>query len=376
MRLPVSRRFLLTTSILATGVTFMAPTAQAAEWVDTTAVVDQANETLSQFGVTLDRTVAEQFDATANTNIDASISAGIKDGVLPVEVRTQLPYETTGYEDSVRVVEQPLRLLNEAGEVIEEEIQEQVQRALPNYEIRTDIQAQIMAATSGEVLHRVPGSWFNQPAVPVASKDTEAEGRSLFGPGTPIYLGQESLCTLAVTGTDADGRKIGITAGHCGNPGDAVRSADSFWVGEAGTVVASGSNDDYSVIEFGSNAELSNSYNGVSVNAIGGKTANMQEVCKSGVATGYTCGLVWSSDERMTMSQVCAMRGDSGAPVISGGRVVGLVSGGVLPNHDLACQTPLQGPFYMPSLSVNMDRVLAEMDESEGPGRGFTLVGQ
>src|SRR5699024_3158623 len=100
------------------------------------------------------------------------------------------------------------------------------------------------------------------------------------------------------------------------------------------------------------------------------------EVCKTGVATGFTCGLVWTADERLTMSQLCAMQGDSGAPVIANGRVVGLISGGLIANHDLSCRTPIQGPLHMPSLSVNMDRIVAEMDASGGPGRGFTLAGQ
>lgn len=390
MRLPVSRRTVVTTSILAAGVTLLAPSAQATpappvtepvttqttvapRWVDTAGAVDQANATLSPLGITLDRTAAEQFDATANAHIDAGITAGITAGVLPVDARISqatTPYATTADQTAQApqavIVETPL--LAPAGT--------HVRPPLPNYTMRTDLPAQVMALTPGEVLHRVPGSWFNQPAVPVESQVTEDQGKSLFGPGTPIYLGQDSMCTLAVTGVDAEGRKIGITAGHCGDVGDAVRSADSFWVGEAGTIVADGSNDDYSVIEFGSNAEISNSYNGVTVNGIGGRTTNLQEVCKTGVATGFTCGLVWTADERLTMSQLCAMQGDSGAPVIANGRVVGLISGGLIANHDLSCRTPIQGPLHMPSLSVNMDRIVAEMDASGGPGRGFTLAGQ
>lgn len=391
MRLPVSRRTVVTTSILAAGVTLFAPSAQATpitepnpqpvieqntvatRWVDTTGAVDQANATLSPLGITLDRTAAEQFDATANAHIDAGISAGITAGitagVLPADAQYTTTVEQTpqtAQTPQTVVVETPL--LAPAGT--------QARPPLPNYTIRTDIPAQVMALTPGEVLHRVPGSWFNQPTVPVESRMAEEQDMSLFGPGTPIYLGQNSMCTLAVTGVDADGRKVGITAGHCGDVGDAVRSADSFWVGEAGTIVADGSNDDYSVIEFGSNAEISNSYNGVTVNGIGGQTSNLQEVCKTGVATGFTCGLVWTADERLTMSQLCAMQGDSGAPVIANGRVVGLISGGVVPNQDLSCRTPIQGPLHMPSLSVNMDRIISEMDASGGPGRGFTLAGQ
>ena len=254
MRLPVSRRTVVTTSILAAGVTLLAPSAQATpappvtepvttqttvapRWVDTAGAVDQANATLSPLGITLDRTAAEQFDATANAHIDAGITAGITAGVLPVDARIPqaiTPYATTADQTAQApqavIVETPL--LAPAGT--------HVRPPLPNYTMRTDLPAQVMALTPGEVLHRVPGSWFNQPAVPVESQVTEDQGKSLFGPGTPIYLGQDSMCTLAVTGVDAEGRKIGITAGHCGDVGDAVRSADSFWVGEAGTIVADG----------------------------------------------------------------------------------------------------------------------------------------
>ncbi|AGT04784.1 putative secreted protein [Corynebacterium glutamicum MB001] len=349
MRRPVSRRAIFATSVLVAGVSIMSPSANAAEapaseWVNTTAIVDQANAQLSQFGVSLDRSAAELFDDQANSQIDAALS----------------PYADKVPTSGGQVVEQSLQV-----------VEQEVQKALPNYEIRTDLQSQVMGATLGEVLHRVPGSWFDAPAVPEESRIVEEQGKSLYGPGTPIYLNGNSMCTLAVTGTDADGRKIGITAGHCGKSGDAVRSADSFWVGDTGTVVYNAPNADYSVIEFGSNAELSNTYNGVTANAVGGGVTNGQEVCKNGVATGYTCGLVWTADERMTMSQVCAGRGDSGAPLIADGRVVGLVSGGVIPDYNLACATPLQGPFFMPTLSVNMDTVLTDLDSQDLPGRGF-----
>lgn len=349
MRISVSRRAVFATSILVAGVSIMSPSANAAEtpaseWVNTTAIVDQANAQLSQFGVSLDRNAAELFDEQANSQIDAALA----------------PYADQVPTSGGQVVEQTLQV-----------VEQEVQKTLPNYDIRTDLQSQVMGATPGAVLHRVPGSWFDAPAVPEESKIVEEQGKSLYGPGTPIYLNGNSMCTLAVTGTDADGRKIGITAGHCGKSGDAVRSADSFWVGDTGTVVYNAPNADYSVIEFGSNAELSNTYNGVTANAVGGNVSGGQKVCKNGVATGYTCGLVWTADERMTMSQVCAGRGDSGAPLISDGRVVGLVSGGVIPDYNLACTTPLQGPFFMPTLSVNMDTVLTDLDSQNLPGKGF-----
>ncbi|MFP7366330.1 S1 family peptidase [Corynebacterium callunae] len=355
MRLPVSRRAIFSASILLAGVSLTAPAAHAADWVDTTAVVDQANAQLSQFGVTLDRSAAENFDETTNASIDAALA----------------PYGITE-TPAGQVVEQPLAPPADAAAM--QSISDSapaVQQALPNYVVRNDVQAQVMAATLGDVVHRVPGSWFNAPSVPVESQVAEQEGQSLYGPGTPIYLDGTAMCTLAVTGTDADGRKIGITAGHCGQAGDAVRSADSYWVGDSGTVVYNAPNADYSVIEFGSNAQLTNSYNGITVNSVGGGVAPGQQVCKSGVATGLTCGVVWSADERLSMSQLCAGRGDSGAPVFVENRLVGIVSGGVIPNYDLSCTTPLQGPLFMPSLSVNMDQVLGDLDTLNGPGRGF-----
>lgn len=330
-------RVLLTSSLIFAGALALAPAATAAPgtWVNTTSVVDGINARLAGTGIVLDRGGALAFDADADALLSGAPAAEFAE---PAPLSEQAP---------------------------------PAEQALPNYTVRTDLPAQIMAATPGEVLHRVPGSWFNAPGVPEESRIVEEQGRSLYGPGTPIYLGGEYLCTLAVTGTDSDGRLIGITAGHCGQPGDAVRSADSYWTGDSGTVVATGATDDYAVIEFGSNAQLSGSYNGITVDAVGGGVATGQEVCKQGVGSGFTCGPVWTADERSTMSQVCAGLGDSGAPVLVGNRVVGIVSGGSVPNYALSCTTPLQGVLHMPTVSVNMDRILEDMDNSAGPGRGF-----
>ena len=345
MRLLVSRRAVVAASFLIGGLGLAAPAAHASTYVDTAAVVDQANAQLSQFGVTLDRQAAELFDEQVNASIDAVIAP---------------------YEDTVQQQQQQQQQI--------ETVEQEVHKALPNYEVRNDIPAQIMAATPGEVLHRVPGSWFDALAVPQESVQVEQQGQSLYGPGTPIYLNGTSMCTLAVTGMDADGRKVGITAGHCGNTGDAVRSADSYWVGDTGTVVYNAPSADYSVIEFGSNAQLTNSYNGIVANGVGGGVANGQQVCKNGVATGYTCGVVWATDNHTTMSQVCAGRGDSGAPLMSNGKVVGIISGGVIPNYSLSCTTPLQGSLFMPTVSVNMDTILTDLDSQQVPGHGFQVA--
>ncbi|GAB3692937.1 S1 family peptidase [Corynebacterium nasicanis] len=224
------------------------------------------------------------------------------------------------------------------------------------------------------VLHRVPGSWFDAPRIPEESVVVQNQDKSLYGPGTPIFVGDQMMCTLGVVGTDAAGRKVGITAGHCGDPGDKVWSADSWQVGASGTVAASNKLHDYSVIELGSNTEISRTYNGVTVNSVGGPVVPGQMLCKQGVATGTTCGHVWSADEAMQISQLCAMVGDSGAPVLAGDRMVGMVSGGVLADQRYSCRTPLQGGLFMPTVSTNVDNVLADMNNRGGVGAGFHLA--
>ncbi|AKK05190.1 hypothetical protein CMUST_04235 [Corynebacterium mustelae] len=246
----------------------------------------------------------------------------------------------------------------------------------PNYHWRHDAFSKVMAQRpfADRVLHRVPGSWFDAPDTPLESVFVEREGNSLYGPSTPVYVDNNQLCTIAATGVDSQGRKVAITAGHCGKVGAPVMSADSWRVGKSGTVVAHGKDLDYSVIELGSNAKISRSYNGVTVNAVGGgKPGKWKRVCKTGVATGTTCGMVWDADDRASISQVCAMQGDSGAPLMEGDRLVGMVSGGVIPNYALACRNPWQGDAFMPTVSTNMDAVISDINAKGGVGAGFTL---
>ena len=180
------------------------------------------------------------------------------------------------------------------------------------------------------------------------------------------------MCTLTAAGTDSQGRKVGITAGHCGNVGDPVSSADSWQVGPTGTVSARNTQLDYSVIEFGSKAEISRSYNGVTANGVGGTTNPGDVTCKQGVATGRTCGMTFQHDEKITINQVCAMVGDSGAPVFRNGRIVGTVSRGLVPGLP-SCRTPWQGALHNPTVVTNTDAIFADLNRREGVGSGFTL---
>ncbi|AKE41924.1 putative secreted protein [Corynebacterium kutscheri] len=245
----------------------------------------------------------------------------------------------------------------------------------PNYHWHYDIGSRVAAQSLDPVLQRVAGSYFNQPDVPPESLRFEAEGISLYGPGTPVYVGDSHLCTIAATGTDEQGRKVAITAGHCGQVGDTVTSADSWRIGASGTVVSRGETLDYSVIELGSNAAITTSYSGISIDGLGGNQAEGTEItCKQGIATGTTCGLTWLANQRTTVTQICAGPGDSGAPVLRDGKVVGVVSGGLFPHTDFACRTPWQGALHAPTVHTNMDAILADINTGNGVGKNFRLT--
>lgn len=337
----------------------VAPTIPATPVINDQVVADAVTAASDQAATVVEQADKAVADATANVN--SQTEAAVADATKAVEEATANALADENSGDS-------------AANLDYEGYQPIVDG--PNYHWRYDPMSKFMAQRpfSERVLHRVSGSWFDQPDVPAASHQAEAEGASLYGPSTPVYVGGNQMCTIAATGYDKDGRKIAITAGHCGYVGAQVASADSWRVGNTGTVVAHGNGLDYSVIELGSNARVTRSYNGVTVNSVGGGTpAAGSQVCKSGVATGTTCGNVWGADHRTNVSQVCAMPGDSGAPVMEGDRLVGMVSGGTIPNYAFACYTPWQGGLFMPTMSTNMQAVVSDMDSRGGPGAGFRL---
>lgn len=245
----------------------------------------------------------------------------------------------------------------------------------PFYEWTNDPFSQVLALHQGPVLHRITGSFFHGPDVPQAQRDANARGKTLYGPGTPIIVNDESFCTVAVSGTDAQGRPVAITAGHCGEVGNEVQSADAVHMGNtapSGKIAAKGENLDYSVIELYPNAEITNEYYpGVVVNAVGAEPRPLDTACKQGLASNNTCGSVIVSDAEATISQVCARPGDSGGPLIEGDRVVGIISGGIVPTEAAACNTPLQGMLHSPTLTVNMDAVVKDLQNRGGVGAGF-----
>lgn len=247
----------------------------------------------------------------------------------------------------------------------------------PNYHWRNDPLTKVMAGKPfvDRVLHRVPGSWFDAAPVSPGAQDALRRGKSLYGPGAPLYVGNFSMCTAAAVGTDSAGRMVAITAGHCGHVGEPVAAADSLQAGWSGRVARKNDALDYAVIELGPNAELTASYNGTTVRSAGGRANPGEVVCKNGYASGATCGAVLGADSQRHFTHLCAMAGDSGAPVYSGERLVGMVSGGLLPpGLNLQCKTPLQGALHAPTVVTNIDAVIADMNSAPGVGQGFVLA--
>ncbi|QGU03958.1 S1 family peptidase [Corynebacterium comes] len=335
-------------------------------------VLNQVRGQLATIGVH-----TQGVDAAVTDAVDAAIVAHVPNTTLRETTPEDLVTEVAVGESSrAEYVEQTDLQVEITDEMRERFVEEDSVPLDQNYVWTDDPVSKVMAGKpfADWILHRVPGSWFDAPRIPEESMVVQNQDASLYGPGTPIYLGDSMMCTLGAAGTDAQGRKVAITAGHCGQPGDQVWSADSWQVGPTGTVVASNQLYDYSVIELGSNAEVTRSYNGVTVNSVGGPVAPGDILCKQGVATGNTCGNVWSVDEELQVSQVCAMVGDSGAPVLAGDRMVGMVSGGVWGDQRLSCQSPLQGQLFMPTASIAMDAVLADVNARGGVGAGFRLA--
>jgi hypothetical protein len=226
----------------------------------------------------------------------------------------------------------------------------------------------ILTATGQPGPHRVQGAYFTSPGVPAAA-DAARPG-VLVGPSTPLLVG-DALCTATVAGYDAEGNAVAVTAGHCGAPGATVASGDDPSRTPVGTVVRTGVQDN-GVILLNGNAVVSRNYNNVTVDQLGGPSpAPLEQVCKTGIATGRSCGPVLGQVGTEIAAQICAGHGDSGAPVSVGGRLVGILSGGLaaLP----PCSHPLQGAAHSPALIPTWEAVAADLDAAGGVGAGFRL---
>ncbi|MFF2082308.1 serine protease [Nocardia sp. NPDC058176] len=187
-----------------------------------------------------------------------------------------------------------------------------------------------------------------------------------LGGGSGIVLGDGSVCTLTTIGTDGAGRTVGFTAGHCASPGAGVAAEADPDAGTLGTVDFVSNDLDYAVIVFDSSLVTPVSHVGsTSISGIGVPAQFPVVACKEGRTTGQTCGLVYGDvfdTATWTLTQICVIVGDSGAPVVVGSTLVAIVNGYI--------GVPCLGP----QVGANFTTILEDVGARGGTGVGFTPV--
>ncbi|MET7767731.1 S1 family peptidase [Nocardia sp. NPDC005366] len=183
------------------------------------------------------------------------------------------------------------------------------------------------------------------------------------GGGSGIVIDQHTTCTLTTVGHDSAGRLVGLTAGHCGEPGAAVSTEADPDYGVVGRFVRTNHELDYAVIEFAPDRITPSTRVGnLSIADIGAPTYFPTVVCKKGRTTGDTCGVTWGDiggPSDRTWTQLCVLEGDSGAPIVSGATLVGMVNA----YYGVGC--------FGPEVGTDIHAILADLNAGSEVGAGF-----
>ncbi|GAB2525605.1 S1 family peptidase [Nocardia heshunensis] len=222
-------------------------------------------------------------------------------------------------------------------------------------------------------------------AVLVFAGPADAAAPVVLGGGSGVYVedltttDQVSDCTLTAVGYDNKNQLVGLTAGHCGEVGARV-AAEYTRSGGIGVIAEKSEQMDWGIIVF--NPDRVNPTRSVAqstINTIGAPPQIGETVCKNGRTTGFTCGPVWESKALSFRSQVCANHGDSGAPVLRGDQLVGMVVAGTdFDAGPISIELPLctggGNLIHEPELATNITAVLADIDRHGGAGAGFHIA--
>ena len=191
-------------------------------------------------------------------------------------------------------------------------------------------------------------------------------GPPVIGGGSGIVIDNAFECTVTTVGYDGAGRLVGLTAGHCGDAGATVSAEADRGYGEIGRFVYSNSELDYAVIQFTPGRITPvNRIGNVTITGVGGPAQFPTIVCKEGRTTGNTCGITWGdvfATNTETWSQMCVVEGDSGAPVVVGSTLVGMVNAYLA----LACVGPEVG--------TNMNSIMDDMNGRGSVGSGYRPI--
>ncbi|MEU7145330.1 serine protease [Nocardia sp. NPDC046473] len=183
------------------------------------------------------------------------------------------------------------------------------------------------------------------------------------GGGSGILVDSHVGCTLTTIGRDSAQRLVGLTAGHCGQPGATVVVEGDPDGAAVGRFVYSDRTLDYAVIEFDS-ARVTpvNQVGGTTITDLGGPAYFPNVVCKRGGTSGTSCGVVWGdvrATATETWTQMCVMKGDSGAPVVIGSTLVGMVNAYL----GVGC--------FGPEVGTNISAIMNDLNARGGIGAGY-----
>ncbi|WP_040800141.1 S1 family peptidase [Nocardia higoensis] len=191
-------------------------------------------------------------------------------------------------------------------------------------------------------------------------------GAPVIGGGSGIIVDNMYECTVTTVGHDNAGRLVGLTAGHCGEAGAQVYSETDPGAGVIGRFVYSNPTLDYAVIQFQPGAITPvNRVGNVTITGIGAPAQFPMIVCKEGRTTGNTCGLAYGDifgSNVETWAQMCVVEGDSGAPVVVGTTLVGMVNAYLA----IAC--------FGPEVGTNMTAIIDDLNARGDIGAGFRPI--
>ena len=198
-----------------------------------------------------------------------------------------------------------------------------------------------------------------------ANTAVAAPGTPVLGGGSGIIVDDAFECTLTTIGYDGAGRLVGLTAGHCGGAGAAVKAESNTKFGVIGRFAYSSKDLDYAVIEFDAARVIPvNRIGNTTITNIGNPPGFLNLICKEGRTTGNTCGLaygdVFQSNE--TWSQMCVIEGDSGGPVVMGSTLVAMVNAYLL------------APCIGPEVGTNINAIFGDINARGGVGTGFRPI--
>lgn len=192
-----------------------------------------------------------------------------------------------------------------------------------------------------------------------------APGKAVLGGGSGFNVDARVRCTLTTIGNDNKGRLVGITAGHCGGPGAKVVAEANTGAGVVGRFAYSNRELDYAVIEFDrAKVEPRNTIGKVTITGVGNPAQFGNLACKEGRSSGNTCGVVYGDvfSTNETWTQIAVTEGDSGAPVVVGTTLVGMVNAYIFAR------------FVGPEVGTNISAVLADMNARKGVGAGYRVI--